>query len=422
MAAAVDKLAIDGGTPVASEAFPVGFLGSAEIGEPEIEAVTSVLRSKTVFRFLDPGNSWCTRLETKFKNLTGREHALAVGGGTAALVCGFAGVGIGDGDEVIIPGYTYIATAAAILVCGAVPVICEVDETLTMDPADVEKKITPRTKAIVPVHMRGLPCDMDRLVPLARKHNLLVVEDVAQACGGSYKGRPLGSFGEAGCFSLQQYKVITAGEGGIVVTDNAEVFQRAALRHDSAMLFWQPGETTVRAFPGTNFRMNELEGALGCVQFDRLESILARTRKVKRGIVDGLQGVDGVRLAPVNCPDGDLGIAAILLCETGERAKRFAAALNAEGIPASSIYDKTVPDRHIYCHWEYVMEMTSSDAHGRPWTSPLHDQNRRYSPDMCPQTLDVLGRSIHIDITQRYEQKHVDWIVQAVRKVAAALA
>ena len=129
-----------------------------------------------------------------------------------------------------------------------------------------------------------------------------------------------------------------------------------------------------------------------------------------------------MRLAPVNCPDGDLGIAAILLCETGERAKRFAAALNAEGIPASSIYDKTVPDRHIYCHWEYVMEMTSSDAHGRPWTSPLHDQNRRYSPDMCPQTLDVLGRSIHIDITQRYEQKHVDWIVQAVRKVAAALA
>ncbi|HOD49188.1 MAG TPA: DegT/DnrJ/EryC1/StrS family aminotransferase [Candidatus Hydrogenedentes bacterium] len=420
--AATEKLAIDGGTPVAKEAFPLGFLGPAEIGEPEIEAVTSVLRNKMVFRFLDHKNSWCTRLENNFKNLTGREYALAVGGGTAALVCGFAGVGIGDGDEVIIPGYTYIATAAAVLVCGAVPVICEIDETLTMDPRDVEKKITPRTKAIVPVHMRGLPCDMDRLVPLARKHNLLLIEDVAQACGGSYKGRPLGSFGEAGCFSLQQYKVITAGEGGIVVTDSPEVFQRAALRHDSAMLFWRPEETSVKAFPGTNFRMNEMEGALGCAQFERLESILSRTRKAKRAIVQGLEDVDGVRLAPVNCPDGDLGICTILLCKTKEDTKRFAAALNAEGIPANSIYDKSVPDRHIYCYWEYVMEMTSGDAHGRPWTSPLHDQSRRYSPDMCPQTLDVLGRSIQIDITQRYEQKHVDWVVQGVKKVAAALA
>ena len=236
--ATTEKLAIDGGTPVAKDAFPLGFLGPMEIGEPEIEAVTSVLRSKMVFRFLDHQNSWCTRLENHFKALTGREYALAVGGGTAALVSGFVGAGIGEGDEVIIPGYTYIATAAAVLVCGAVPVICEIDETLTMDPADVERKITPRTKAIVPVHMRGLPCDMDRLTQVAQKQGLLLIEDVAQACGGSYKGRPLGSFGEAGCFSLQQYKVITAGEGGIVVTDSPEIFQRAALRHDSAMVFW----------------------------------------------------------------------------------------------------------------------------------------------------------------------------------------
>ncbi|MFO7973390.1 MAG: DegT/DnrJ/EryC1/StrS family aminotransferase [Candidatus Hydrogenedentota bacterium] len=416
-----ETLAIDGGTPVAKDAFPLGFLGPMEIGEPEIEAVTSVLRSKMLFRFLDHKHSWCTRLENNFKGLTGREYALAVGGGTAALVSGLVGVGIGDGDEVIIPGYTYIATAAAILVCGAVPVICEIDETLTMDPGDVEKKITPRTKAIMPVHMRGLPCDMDRLTEVAHKHNLLLIEDVAQACGGSYKGRPLGSFGEMGCFSLQQYKVITAGEGGVVVTDSPEVFQRAALRHDSAMVFWQPEGTTVKPFAGTNFRMNELEGALGCAQFDRLESILARTRKTKKSIVEGLQDVEGVRLAPVNCSDGDLGICTILLCETKEHAKEFARALNAEGIPAGSIYDKSVPDRHIYCYWEYVMEKTSADVHGRPWTSPLHDQSRRYTPEMCPRTLDVLGRSIQIDITQRYEQKHIEWIIEGVKKVAAVL-
>lgn len=172
--ATTEKLAIDGGPPVAKDAFPLGFLGRQ--------------------------NSWCTRLENHFKTLTGREYALAVGGGTAALVGGFVGAGIGEGDEVIIPGYTYIATAAAVLVCGAAPVICEIGETLTMDPADVERKITPRTKAIVPVHMRGLPCDMDRLTQAAQKHGLLLIEDVAQACGGIVQGTSAGVVWRSGMF------------------------------------------------------------------------------------------------------------------------------------------------------------------------------------------------------------------------------
>ncbi len=416
-----ERLAIDGGKPVATGPFPSPWLGPAAMGEEEAEAVAAVVRSQCLFRFLDHANSNCTQLENLFKEMTGCDYALAVGGGTAALICGLVGIGVGDGDEVIVPGFTYIASASAVLICGAVPVIAEIDESFTIDPEDIEKKITPRTKAVMPVHMRGIPCDMDRILDVARRRNLLVIEDCAQACGGRYKGRALGSLGDVGCFSLQQYKIITAGEGGMVVTRNREVFERAAIRHDSAMCFWNPADTTVAPFPGENCRMNEMEGALGCVQFGRMESILARTRALRRRIHEGIADSPGIQPHRSPDPDGDCGISVAILLESGERAKRFALALNAEGIPAASIYDRGIPDRHIYCYWEYVMEKRSWDAHGRPWTSPLHDPSRQYHPDMCPRTLDILGRTIIISLAQTFEDQHAEWIIQGIRKVAGAL-
>jgi dTDP-4-amino-4,6-dideoxygalactose transaminase len=186
------------------------------------------------------------------------------------------------------------------------------------------------------------------------------------------------------------------------------------------MCFWNPADTTIAPFPGENFRMNEMEGALGCVQFGRMEGILARTRQLYRRIHSALAGCPGIRLHRSPDPEGDCGISVGVLLENGDRAKWFARALRAEGIPAGSVYDQGIPDRHIYCYWEYVMEKRSSDAHGRPWTSPLHDTVRRYSPDMCPRTLEVLGRAVTIPLSQTYEDRHADWIIQAIRKVAGA--
>ncbi len=416
-----EQLAIHGGAPITTEPFPEPWLGPAAIGEEEVEAVAAVVRSKTLFRFLDPEHSKCAELERLFAGMTGRKYALAVGGGTAALISGLAGLGIGDGDEVIIPGFTYIASAAALLICGAVPVIAEINESLTLNLEDVERKITPRTRAIMPVHMRGIPCDMAPLMELAQRHNLMVIEDCAQASGGSYRGKRLGSFGDVGCFSLQQYKVITAGEGGMVVTDRREVYERAAIRHDSAMLFWNPEDTAVAPFPGENFRMNEMEGALGCVQFIRMEGILARTRALRRRIYEGIADVKGIAISPSPDPDGDLGITAVLQLPDYEQARLFGTALKAEGIPAGGTYDKAIADRHVYCYWEYVMNKGSMDRHGRPWTSPLHDQARSYTPDMCPKTLSILGRTIVISLAQTFEDRHAEWIIQGIRKVAEGL-
>ena len=421
MSATSEKLAIDGGAPVNPGGWPTMFHGPAAIGDEEIEAVTEVLRSQKLFRFLDPQHSRCAALEEHFRGMTGCNHALGVGGGTASLICGLTGMGVGEGDEVIVPGYTYIASAAAVLICGAIPVIAEIDESLTLDPCEIERLVTPRTKAVMPVHMRGYPCDMDAVLAAARAHGLLVLEDAAQACGGSYKGRRLGSMGDAGCFSLQQYKIITAGEGGMVVTNDDTIYHRAALRHDSAMSFWGDNLAGVPPFAGENFRMNEMEGALGCVQFGRMDGILARCRALSRRIREGIGGLGGIALHRPADPEGECGISVALRLSSANEAKRFAECVRAEGVSCGSLYDKGIPDRHIYCHWEYVMNKGSSDEHGRPWTSPLHDTARSYSPDMCPRTLEILGRIVLFPIFQTYEDQHADMIVQAVHKVAARM-
>lgn len=417
-----DLLAVNGGTPITTEAFPAPWLGPAEIDETEVEAVANVVRSQRIFRFLDLENSQCARLEELFREMTGCRHALAVGGGTAALISGLVGIGIGDGDEVIVPGHTYIASPSAVLIVGAVPVLAEVDESLNLDPNDIEHRITSRTRAIMPVHMRGVPCRMKEILEIAKKHNLLVIEDCAQACGGSYFGQRLGSMGDAGCFSLQQFKVITAGEGGMVVSNSQEVFDRAAIRHDSAMCYWRPGQSSVLPFPGENFRMNEMEGALGVVQFGRLESILARLRSSKRRILEGIAKAPGIRMQDIPDPEGDCAVVVVFFVGDTATAPKFAEALRAEGVPAGSLYDKGIPDRHVYPNWEYVMGKLSQDRHGRPWTSPLHDSTREYHPQMLPRTLENLGRSVVIPLSQTYQDCHSGWIIEAVNKVAQHFA
>jgi len=229
-------LALHGGPKAVTEPIPSVGYGVDEIDEKEKRYVLDVLERKALFRWQDPKRSYVLKFEKAFARKMAVKYALAVSEGTSALITALVAAGIGPGDEVILPGYTFIASAAAVLLCGAVPVIAEIDETLTIDPRDVQRKITPHTKAVMPVHMRGIPCRMDKIMRIARKHNLLVIEDAAQACGGSFKGRPLGTIGHVGCFSMQVSKTITTGEGGVVVTNDPHLYARAALAHDSAMI------------------------------------------------------------------------------------------------------------------------------------------------------------------------------------------
>ena len=417
-----ERLAIDGGKPVRTTRLQAGFHGSNEIGEQEIQAVRDVLGKKRLFRFLE-GDSYAARLEAFYTERLGRTYALAVNGGTSALICAMFGLDLGPGDEVIIPAHTYVATAAAVIAAGAVPVLCEVDTSLNMDPVDLERQITPYTKAVVPVHMRGVPARMDEITSIAQRHGIAVLEDVAQSNGGTYKGRPLGSFGEVGCFSLQQYKIITSGEGGLLLTDDQEIYDRARMQHDCAARFWEGvGDRTYDfVVSGENYRLSELSAALAVVQCDRLDPLLAHFRSIKARIVAGIEGIDGITLQDVPDPEGDCGITLTFFLPEADLAKRFAEALNAENIGCGTIHNKAIPDRHIYAYWPFMVSGLAEPRRA-PWHSPFYQGDvKGYTRDQCPQTLDLLSRSVMLFIDQSFGMGEADQVVEGVQKVACAL-
>ncbi len=268
------------------------------IGKEEEKEVLEVLRDRWLFRYGDEKDPAFKRkvktLEEMVEQKFATKHALAVTSGTAALITALSALGIGPGDEVIVPGYTFIASMSSIIIARAVPVLAEIDESLTLDPADVEKKITPRTKAIMAVHMLGNPCNLDALSAVAQKHKLILIEDAAQAFGGSWKGRRLGTIGTIGTYSFNIFKTINAGDGGMVVTDDDELYFRAFGYHDQGHFPSRSGvEVGNRSIVGQNYRMNEITGAVLIAQFRRLDDIIARLREIKGRFKSQITGIAG---------------------------------------------------------------------------------------------------------------------------------
>jgi len=429
----VNKLAIDGGSKAKTTPNIPMYPGGLEIGEAEKKAVMQVLDDKYLFRYYGPSDveSKVKLFEEEFSSKIGVQHTLATNSCTSALICSLVALGVGPGDEVIVPGYTFFASCAAIVAAKAVPVIVEVDDSLTLDPDDVEKKITPRTKAIIAVHMRGVPCNMERIMAIASKYNLKVIEDVAQSTGGSYKGKRLGGLGDMGAFSFQYHKIITAGEGGAVVTNDMMLYERAMSYHDAAAC-WRPGGPEKRfakaryngeLFPGVNYRMNEISGAILRVQLERLDGLLAQMRQNKSRIKNAISGINGIEFRRLNDPDGDTGIVLILFLPNPEITGKFAEALKAEGIAASSMHNKSVPDWHVYSHWDMIINKWTATQEGCPYTCPHYlnkGGNVQYSSDMNPNTLNYLGRSLHIDIPAQMTGDDCDMISEGILKVAKA--
>lgn len=412
-------LAIDGGEKAVRAPLPPMYPGGLRIGVEEEAAVLEVLRSKRLFRYYGPnhGPSKVAELEERFAARMGVEHALAVSSATAALFCALAALGVGPGDEVIVPAYTWIASAEAVTGVGAVPIVAEVDESLTLDPADVERRITPRTKAILPVHMRGAPCRMEALMAVAQKHGLKVLEDVAQADGGSYRGKPLGSIGDMGAFSFQFNKILTAGEGGMVITRDRGLYDRAVMVHDvvGGQRNKIPAEQII---PGLNFRMSELHGAVMLAQLDRLDGLLRDMRHHKavlKGAIAETAKRKGVKFREVVDEAGDTAISLIFYAPTAELSDRISAALEAEGADAWTLYRPDDVDYHVYTHWQPLVNKRTWSKQGGPWR--WHDGEVSYGPEQCPRTLDLLSRAVHMDISPDLTGENVEELAEAVNKV-----
>lgn len=416
-----EQLALHGGTPARKSLGPPMFPGANLIDFEEERAVVEVIRSRRLFRYYgpEPGPSKVAEFEEEFARRVARGgKAIAVSSGTAALMCGLASAGVGPGDEVIVPAYTWIASAFSVATMGAIPVFGEVDNTLTLDPEDVKAKITPRTKAILPVHMRGAPARMDKLCTLASDRGLTVIEDVAQAVGGSFMGRPLGSFGHLACFSLQFHKIITCGEGGVVITSDDGFYKRALMFHDPI-----GGRSskipTEEVLVGANFRMPELSAAVALVQLRRLDSLLATMRRKKRALINGIAAsvskVDGV-FRRITDPAGDTAIAVVFFLPTTAVAEHVSTALKAENVRAAHLYRNDQIDYHVYAHWVPLLEQRTWTAQGGPWRWAA-GTTYRYDKGMCPRTLDLLGRAVHLDVNPALSDEELEEVIFAVNKV-----
>ena len=385
------------------------------VGDEEAEAVAEVIRSGKLFRY-DVGHE-CDRFEQRYADHLGVQHCALAASGTYGLTAALIGLGIGPGGEVLVPAHTYMATATAVLAAGAIPVIVDVDESLTLDPAAAEDAVGPLTRAMIPVHMWGTTANMDALLDLARRRSLLVIEDACQAVGGGYDGRPVGTLGHAGAFSFNYYKNMTAGEGGAVVTNDRAVAERARCAIDPCHFYWEGRSESLKPFASIGARPSELMAAMLNVQLDRIDGIVAAMRTERDRILAGTRELEslGLRHAPLHSPEHDCGAQAFFTLPSAEAARRF-----ADVFPCV-IAGQT--GRHNYTEWDAIL-LREGAAHPalNPFLLPENAGCRReYSKDMCPRSLDVLARTVLVETDPRHGDSEVEDIVHNVT-VAARVA
>lgn len=416
-----DRLAIDGGTPVRA-AFPPLGRGVALLGDEEKAAVMEVLESRSLFRYYGADlRRKVEAFEDGLRAELGSAHAVAVSSGTAALRAALAALGVGCGDEVVVPAFTFVATVNAVVAAGAVPVFAEVDDSLNLDPDSLAAVCTERTAAVMPVHLENVGCEMDRILAVTRARGLPVIEDTAQSIGATYNGQKLGTFGDLGAFSLQLEKNITAGEGGAVVTDDETLWLRAARFQDQGGQFvtstgGSRGGDLDEPFCGENLRMTELAGAIAGVQLAKLPEVLGRLRANKARILTALGDVPGIERRRVPDPAGDGGSSITWFAPDSATARAVVAALRAERIPSAQIYDG-LP---VYATPAVLAQRTASGK-GGPWRCAEHPTRITYRMGMCPRTEDLAARSFTVGVGVAYTPADCDDIATAVTKVARHL-
>lgn len=377
------------------------------IGVREWFAAGQAILSGNIYRYKDDAH-FSEAFERRLGETLGSKYALAVNSGTAALVCALAAAGIGPGDEVLVPAYTWMATAAAPVMVGAVPVLVDIDETLTIDPDDIERKITPYTKAIIPVHMINLPCAMDRIMAIAKKHSLLVIEDACQAAGVHCAGGYCGAVGDAGAFSFNSYKNMNIGEGGALVTNNGALYARARNYHDLGAAIRGHEETFNQApFVGHNMRVTELQTAMLGVQLSKLMPMMERL-KTRRAAMAKIFEESGLRLAPHNDPA--TAVSLVVLFDTAVQAIEFAKRPQVTRIMDSS--------KHIYTNWEAILAKRTFHEKMNPWAWAHREID--YSPQSCTRSLDILSRACRVALGQRYPTPLVRIVARRLVKGATS--
>lgn len=413
-----EKLAIAGGTPVRKSLLHSRPYGPQFYDDAEKQGLLEVLESRYPFRWWG-GKSQSLQFEKAYASLLGVKHVIGVTSGTTALYTAMAALEIGPGDEVILPAWTWYADYDTVVLSGALPVFVEIDESLAMDPNEIEAKITPRTKAIVPSHLQGGIADMGAILEIARKHKIRVLEDLSQCVGGRYKGKHVGTLGDIGINSFQLGKTITAGEGGAVFTNDGKLFERAVRFHDVGSIRSPYSEEfkggVLAPFASCNFRLNEFTGAVLKAQVQKLEMICSRLRANAKKVREGIADLPGLKLRKTGDQEGDLGITIFLDHGTRERRDRFLRALRAEGIGASG------PGGSVILPTDSRIEKKATVHPDWPSFNTPQGKAIRYGAECCPRTTDIIGRFGGVVMDPNFSEEDLNDIVKAIRKVYLGL-
>ncbi len=332
-------------------------------GAEEKKEVNDVLNTGILMRYGFDGarqGMWkAQELEQEVCKTFGSKYAHLTSSGTAALTTAFAALGIGAGDEVIMPAFTFVASFEAVLSTGAIPVLVDIDDTLTLSPAAVKAAITPQTKCIMPVHMCGSMADLDALKDICKEHNLLLVEDACQSIGGTYKGQKLGTIGDAGTFSFDFVKTITCGEGGVVMTNNEDVLTKCDgyTDHGHDHLGVDRG-ADLHPFIGYNFRISELHAAVGLAQIRKLDTFLSIQKKTHKKLKNILSTVPEISFRRVPDADGDSCTFISWFLPTEELTRAFVTEMKAQAVMPGNFYwfDN---NWHYIKKWEHLKKAKS---------------------------------------------------------------
>ena len=398
--------------------------GTELFGAEEKKEINDVLETGIFFRYnheAQRNNIWKARdFEAEVRKITGAKYAHAVSSGSTAVACALAAAGIGAGDEVIIPPFTYIATVEAVIFCGALPVFAEIDETLCLSAEGIKAAITPKTKAVLLVHMCGGMARMDEILALCKEHKLTLVEDAGQAFGSTYKGTSVGLFGKTGSYSFDFFKIATAGEGGVFVTNDEQCYKLA----DSYSDHGHDHIGTNRGMEnhpvlGFNYRISELHAAIGVAQTRKVPGIIAKNRAHKKFLTDRLGEIQGVSFATLADPSGDSATFLNILLPDTDTAGRVVAEFNKNGIGGFNYWYTNM--YHFINQWSHLTSLKSAAP------LPIHhfEAPQDYQNLTLPRSQEVIGKLISFGIrvtwTDAQLKELADKISQSIQKVFSAI-
>ena len=393
-------------------------------GVEEKNEIMDVLDTGVLFRYefndQRKGVFKVKEFEEKFAHYCGASYGQAVTSGTAALKVALTALGVSPGDEVITQGFTFVATWEAIFEVGAIPVFTEVDATLNMDPEDLKKKITSKTKCIIPVHMLGAQARIKEIMGIANEHNIPVLEDTAQAAGGRIDGKHLGSFGRCGTFSFDSVKTMTTGEGGMIITDDPDLWRAMSEYqdhgHDHTI---NPGGRggEGRRFVGFNYRMMEIQGAIGIAQLAKLDSMIVAQQKNKATLKNAAEQIPGVTFRHLVDEKGDTATFFTFTLQDRDHCTRVNKSLKADGFGAINFAENSW---HFYPKWEHLLESKTIARSGYPFIGGGGKRRVVYDPQALPQSAELLGKTLVYPVSIKMESELLTSMCKALEKAGRA--